>query len=169
MARQPWIGVIGPGKPDTDGRYELDALTGLAVDVGQLLAACGAVVINGGLGGVMEAVSFGASGEGRGGESWGLLPTDDLSLANPYLTRRIPTGVGEGRNFVLVGMSDALIAIGENPGTRIEIRRAEQLGKPVFGLNHPPRRRISGTSRVLSPDRAVQRAIGVAVKLGSGA
>jgi hypothetical protein len=53
MARQPRIGVIGPGKPATDGRYDLDALTGLAVDVGQLLAACGAVVINGGLGVVL--------------------------------------------------------------------------------------------------------------------
>src|SRR2546430_17660874 len=75
---------------------QLDA----AREVGRLLAKHGAVVINGGFGGVMGAASEGAASEG--GTGGGILPDTGRGGAEPHLTIALPTGLGQGRNTVFV-------------------------------------------------------------------
>lgn len=104
----------------------------VAFEVGRLAAEAGAVVITGGLGGVMEAACEGA--RSAGGVTVGLLPGSDRSEANPYVTVAIPTGIGEMRNALLVRASDAIIAIGGEFGTLSEVALALKLGVPVVGI-----------------------------------
>jgi len=105
----------------------------LAETVGELLAKQGVTVICGGLTGVMEAVCRGA--RSRGGLTLGILPGEDPSLANPWLSIPIVTGIGEARNVAVVKSAQAVIAIGGGYGTLSEIAHALRSGIPVIGLN----------------------------------
>lgn len=122
---QPTIAVIGPG----DASVEEAAM---ARDVGRLLAGAGATVVCGGLGGVMQAVAEGVTA--AGGVCIGLLPGVDRHEGNPALTVALPTGLGEGRNLLVVRAADGVIAIGGEYGTLSEIAFARKLGKVVVGL-----------------------------------
>ncbi len=104
-----------------------------AEEVGRLVAQRGAVLICGGLGGVMEAAARGAQAEG--GITVGILPQLNKGDANPYITVPIATGFGEGRNVVIVRSSDALIAVGGEYGTLSEIAFGLKTGKPVIGIS----------------------------------
>jgi uncharacterized protein (TIGR00725 family) len=121
-----YIGVVGAGSGDA-------AAESTATRVGTLCAEAGAVVVTGGLGGVMEAASRGA--QRAGGMTVGILPTAHRMGANEYLTVSIPTGLGEARNALVVRASDALIAIGGEWGTLSEIAFALKLGVPVIGID----------------------------------
>jgi uncharacterized protein (TIGR00725 family) len=103
-----------------------------AEEVGRLLARRGAVVVCGGLGGVMEAACRGAREEG--GTAVGILPGSDRGAANRYVSVAIATGLGEARNALVVRAADALIAIGGAYGTLSEIALALKGGKRVIGL-----------------------------------
>jgi uncharacterized protein (TIGR00725 family) len=120
-----WIGVIGPGDASA---AELHT----AEEVGAGVAAAGAVLVCGGLGGVMEAACRGA--RSRGGVTVGLLPGDDREAANGWVTLAIPTGMGEMRNALIVRAADALVAIGGGWGTLSEIALALKAGRPVIGV-----------------------------------
>ena len=96
------------------------------------MARRGAVVVCGGLGGVMEAVCRGAQEEG--GTAVGILPGLDRSAANPHVSVALATGLGEARNALVVRAADALIAIGGAYGTLSEIALALKGGKRVIGL-----------------------------------
>jgi uncharacterized protein (TIGR00725 family) len=124
-ARSPHIGVVGPSDADPQTYAH-------AVEVGRLLALHGAIVVCGGLGGVMEAAARGASV--AGGTSLGILPGHDRAEANPYLTTAVASGLGELRNGLLVSISDALVAVGGSWGTMSEVALAIRLGKPVASL-----------------------------------
>ncbi len=104
-----------------------------AEEVGRELARHGAILVCGGLGGVMEAVSKGASAEG--GITVGILPGDNRQAANPYIQIPIVTGIGYARNVAVVKSAQAVIAIDGNYGTLSEIAYALQSGIPVVGLN----------------------------------
>ena len=104
----------------------------LAEEVGRELARRGAVVVTGGLGGVMEAACRGAKGEH--GTTVGILPTGDRDDANPWVDVAVPTGMGEGRNALIVRAADAVVAVAGEFGTLSEIALALRLGKPVIGL-----------------------------------
>jgi len=119
------IGVIGAGRAD-------EKLLKIAEEVGRFLAKEGVIVITGGLGGVMEAVSRGAYLEG--GITVGILPTLRKEDANPYVKIPIPTGLAEMRNSLIVRASDVLIAIGGEYGTLSEIALALKTGKKVVGI-----------------------------------
>ena len=120
-----YVAVIG-------GREaEPDAAT-LAYEVGRELARRNAVVLCGGLGGVMEAVARGV--QEMGGVCIGILPDPDRHRANPYLTYAIPTNLGHARNMVIVHAADALIAVDGGYGTISEAAIALKLGKPVVAL-----------------------------------
>jgi uncharacterized protein (TIGR00725 family) len=106
--------------------------TEVAEEVGRLLGEAGAIVVTGGLGGVMEAACRGA--KSRRGQTVGLLPGDDRSEANGWVDVAIATGLGELRNGLIVRTSDALVAIGGGAGTLSEIGFALKLGRPVIGL-----------------------------------
>jgi len=105
----------------------------LAEAVGCELARQGAILVCGGLGGVMEAASKGASLEG--GVTIGILPGDNRQGANPYVQIPIVTGLGYARNLAVVKSAQAVIAIGGSYGTLSEISHALQSGIPVIGLN----------------------------------
>src|SRR5205823_5099641 len=83
------------------------------------LAAVGAVIVCGGGGGAMAAVCRGAAA--AGGTTVGLLPGPSRDEGNPHLSVAVPTGLGEGRNVLLVRASDALVAVGGGFGTLSEI------------------------------------------------
>jgi hypothetical protein len=119
------IGVIGAGKAD-------EATLKVAEDVGRGIAARGAIVVCGGLGGVMEAAARGA--RAAGGITVGILPRDRKEEANPSIDIVIPTGFGEGRNVLIVRSADALIAVGGEYGTLSEIALALKTGKTVVGI-----------------------------------
>lgn len=120
------IGVIGASRPDRR-TYEL------AEEVGKEIAKRGAAVLCGGLGGVMEAVCKGARSEG--GLTIGIIPSDFRDDANKYVQIPIVTGMGIGRNVMLVKSADALIAVGGGFGTLSEIAHALNMGKTVIGLD----------------------------------
>jgi uncharacterized protein (TIGR00725 family) len=122
----PYVAVIGAGvaHPDTNG---------LAEEVGRALGRAGAVVVCGGLGGVMEAACRGARAEGA--TTVGILPGTDRRLANPHLTVAVATGLGEARNVLVVRAADAVIAVGGEWGTLSEIAFALKTGTPVVGLS----------------------------------
>jgi len=122
--------------------------------VGKLLARSGAIVINGGFGGVMGAASEGAASEG--GTVLGILPDTDRGGANPHLTIAIATGLGQARNTVIVTAADSVIAIGSGWGTLSEIALARRLDRPVFALDTW---KVRGLEVVESPAEAVKRAL----------
>ncbi|HEX7393129.1 MAG TPA: TIGR00725 family protein [Thermoplasmata archaeon] len=119
------IGVIGSSKADPD-------VLRLAEEVGEAIAKSGAAVVCGGLSGVMEAVCRGA--RRCGGLTIGIIPSDQKSDANQYVQIPIVTGMGVGRNVMLVKTADVLIAVGGEFGTLSEIAHALNLGKTVIGL-----------------------------------
>ncbi len=104
-----------------------------AEHVGRLVAERGWVLVTGGLGGVMEAASKGASE--AGGAVVGILPHGDSSRANAHVQIPIATNMGFARNAIIAHTADALIAVGGAYGTLTEISMALNLGKPVFGIN----------------------------------
>ncbi len=119
------IAVVGSTKAEPE-------LLKLAEDVGAEIARRGAAVVCGGLGGVMEAVCRGARREG--GLTIGMLPSDDKTDANPFVQIPIVTGMGMGRNVMLVKTADVIIAVGGEFGTLSEIAHALNIGKMVIGL-----------------------------------
>jgi hypothetical protein len=122
----------------------------LAEGVGRELARRGAILVCGGLGGVMEAACKGASLEG--GLTIGILPGENPQAANPYVQIPIVTGIGYARNVAVVKSAQAVIAIGGNYGTLSEIAHALQSDIPVIGLN------TWSLSRNGEPDESIIRA-----------
>ncbi|MGH2634885.1 MAG: TIGR00725 family protein [Actinomycetota bacterium] len=123
--REPYVAVVGPsaGTP---------AELALGEAVGRGLARAGAVLVCGGMGGVMEAAAGGATE--AGGKAVGILPTTSRLEGNPYLTVAIATGMGEARNAIVVRTADVVIAVHGEFGTLSEIALALKMGKPVVGL-----------------------------------
>ncbi len=119
------IAVIGEGDPSAE-------IAALAEEVGAEIAAAGAVLVCGGMGGVMEAACRGA--RGRGGVTIGLLPTARHGDANRYVTYPIPTALGHARNILVARCAHAVVAVGGKFGTLSEIAFAKVEGTPVVGL-----------------------------------
>jgi uncharacterized protein (TIGR00725 family) len=140
------IGVIGAGVATS---VQCEAAT----EVGRLIARRGWYLVCGGLGGVMEAVARGT--HESGGVTIGLLPGNNREAANNFITIPIATGLGEGRNLLIVRAADLLIAIGGKYGTLSEIALALKIGKPVIGLDSWD---IPGVIRASSPEDAVRHA-----------
>ncbi len=118
--------MCGPGR-DASERALVEAEA-----AGRAVAAAGAVLVCGGLGGAMEAASRGAA-QG-GGVTLGLLPGDDRAAGNPWLTVAVPTGLGELRNGLIVRCADAVVAIHGGWGTLSEVALARRIGRPVVGV-----------------------------------
>jgi uncharacterized protein (TIGR00725 family) len=119
------LGVIGAGDADAEVRL-------LAREVGALAAERGWVVLCGGMGGVMEAVSEGVAE--KDGLVVGLLPGSSRSEGNRYLGVALPTNMGHGRNVLIAQASDVIIAIGGGYGTLSEMALGLKMGKPVVSL-----------------------------------
>jgi uncharacterized protein (TIGR00725 family) len=104
----------------------------LAEAVGREIARRGALLICGGLSGVMESACRGVKAEG--GTTIGVLPGTDASEANAYIDIPILSGMGQARNLIIVRSAAAVIAIGGGYGTLSETAFALRLDKPLVGL-----------------------------------
>lgn len=102
-----------------------------AVEIGRRIARLPALLVCGGLDGVMEAASKGA--KEAGGTSIGIVPTENRADGNPYLDHVIVTGLGQARNALVVLNGDLVIAVDGQHGTLSEIAMAVKYGKPVYG------------------------------------
>ena len=128
MAPQgPWIALVGPGRDAAKSDLAH------AEDAGAAVAEAGAVLVCGGLGGVMEAACRGA--RSRGGLTVGLLPGSHRADANGWVVVALPTGLGEARNALIVRCADAIVAVGGGWGTLSEIALALRAGLPVVGVD----------------------------------
>ncbi|RMF87066.1 MAG: TIGR00725 family protein, partial [Nitrospinota bacterium] len=97
------------------------------------IAIRGAILVCGGLGGVMEAAARGAR-EG-GGLTVGILPGCEATEANPYIDIPIVTGMSHARNLLIVRTAEVVIALPGEYGTLSEIALALKIGRPVVGLH----------------------------------
>jgi len=129
LPRAPVVAVCGAGRCD-------EQLAALAESVGRGIAVAGAMLVCGGLGGVMEAACRGA--RAAGGLTIGILPGPDTRAANPHVVVPIATNMGEARNVVIVHTADVVIAIGGEYGTLSEIALARKAGRAVVGLHTWP-------------------------------
>jgi uncharacterized protein (TIGR00725 family) len=141
------IGVIGGSKPDTRSRQ-------VAFNVGQLIAEKGAILICGGLSGVMEAASRGA--KQAGGLTIGILPGNSPQDANTYIDIAIATGLGYSRNSLVAMNSDVIIAVDGRYGTLSEIAYGRIYGKRIIGLGTWD---IEGVIKAESAEEAVNLAL----------
>jgi uncharacterized protein (TIGR00725 family) len=115
MDKPKYVGVIGAGEC-SDSTYQM------ARNLGLEIGKKGWILVCGGLGGVMEGAAKGcAEAEGM---TLGILPGLERDSANPYIKIPLPTGLGEGRNILVVRASDVLVSIAGGYGTLSEIALA---------------------------------------------
>jgi len=141
------IGVIGGGKPDEKTRQ-------ISFQVGRLIAEKDAILVCGGLSGVMQAASKGAK-EG-GGLTVGILPGNNPYEANPFIDIPLATGMGYSRNSLVAMNSDVLIAINGRYGTLSEIAFGCIYGKKIIGLGTW---NIKGVIQAQTAEEAVELAL----------
>ena len=142
------IGIIGASECSLE-------IERLAEEVGREIARNKAILVCGGLGGVMEASARGAKQEG--GITVGILPGFSFEDANSFIDIPIVTGLNHARNVLVVRSSHALIAIEGGYGTLSEIAIALKLRKPVVGL-----RTWNVSKKIITvetPKEAVKKAI----------
>ncbi len=140
------IGVIGGSQPDKESRQN-------AFRIGQLIAEKGAILVCGGLSGVMEAASRGA--KQAGGLILGILPGNSADDANIYVDIPVATGLGYARNSLVVMNSDVIIAINGQYGTLSEIAYGCIYGKKIIGIGTWD---IEAVIKVKSAEEAVEEA-----------
>jgi uncharacterized protein (TIGR00725 family) len=153
-----YIAVCGPGVAN-------ERESAWAEEIGRRLAEAGAIVLCGGMTGVMDAVARGA--QAAGGVVVGILPGSDRAGASSHLTVSVPTGMGETRNALVVRAADAVIAVAGEWGTLSEIALALKMGRPVVGLHTwelaKQGRPAEGVVRASTPEEAVASALRLAV------
>ena len=142
----PIIAVIGAGQCES-------SIYMLAVEVGEEIAKRGAILVCGGLGGVMEAAAKGASM--AGGITVGILPGPSCTSANPYITIPVATDMGQARNVIIAHTADGLVALSGGAGTLSEIGHGLKIGKPIVGLKTIPN--LRGVHYVHTPQEAIAR------------
>ena len=144
MSKKIHIAVIGAGDCSQE-------IYNLAKELGHMIAQREWILICGGLGGVMEGAAKGCYK--AGGMTVGILPGGERDSANPFIHLAIPTGLGEGRNLLVVKASDVVLSIAGGYGTLSEIGLALKTGKPVIGLKTWPS--IDGVDYVETPQQAI--------------
>jgi uncharacterized protein (TIGR00725 family) len=155
-SNKPVIAVIGASKA---GAKELAA----AEEVGRLIARSGAILVCGGMGGVMEAACRGASA--GGGLTIGILPGENGQAANEFVHISIATGVGYARNLAVVRSARAVIAVGGSYGTLSEIAYALQGSLPVIGLDTWRISRNGKFDKAIVPAENPEDAVGKALQM----
>jgi hypothetical protein len=140
------IAVIGSGQCES-------SIYQLAFEVGEEVAKKGAILVCGGLGGVMEAAAKGASL--AGGLTVGILPGPSCNSANPYIKIPVATDMGQARNVIIAHTADGLVAVSGGAGTLSEIGHGLKIGKPVVGLKTIPN--LRGVHYVDNAQEAITR------------
>jgi len=144
------IGVIGGNRPKAE-------FAALAFEVGRAIGRGGAILVCGGLGGVMEEAARGAAE--AGGLTIGILPGARPSDANPHIHVPIATGLGTSRNALVAMNADVLIAVDGEYGTLSEIAFGFIHGKKVIGLGTWD---IKGVVAAATAEEAVRLALAAA-------
>ncbi len=126
--RNKIIGVVGDATIQDDEEYEL------AFSIGKKLVDNDYMLATGGLGGVMESASKGASKSLKydGKSILAVLPDYNPGSANPYVDVVLPLGNGISRNVNLISICDAIVAVGGGAGTLSEMAIAWQMGKLII-------------------------------------
>lgn len=141
------VSVIGDGKIKKGSD-----IYDVALKVGRMIASKGYVLVCGGLLGVMEAASRGAKEEN--GITVGILPTYE-PISNDFIDIRIPTGLGQARNVLVVSASELIIAVGGSYGTLSEIAHAMKMGgKRIIGYKTL---KLSGVDNYTDRDLFLQK------------
>ena len=104
----------------------------IAHKIGKIVAKVGAILVCGGLEGIMKAVCKGAKSEN--GLTIGIIPSYDKKDANEYCDIVIPTGLNDARNVLVVQSGDIIVALPGEYGTLSEIAFALRFKKPVVSL-----------------------------------
>ena len=169
MARQRrlTLGLVG-------GDSCTESETKLAFETGRQIARSEAILVCGGGSGVMEAGCSGA--KTANGTTLGVMPGEgpESSPPNPHLDFVIYTGLGQGRNQIVVLSSDAVIAIGGEWGTLSEIAIAKKYGIPVvlllsWSVEGPHGQGLDDLPRAATAKEAVAKAVRLAQGLEAGA
>lgn len=129
MAKKLQILVIGNNTSGCTPKHEK-----IAYEIGVEIAKSGAVLITGGLGGIMTAASHGS--HDANGLSVGIIPQDDASHANAYCDIVIPTGMGMTRDFLNALCADGIIIVGGGSGTLSETCAAYMHKKPMVAIRN---------------------------------
>ena len=167
MARQRrlTLGLVG-------GDVCNDIEAKLAFETGRQIARSGAVLVCGGGAGVMEAGCSGA--KTASGTTIGVMAGDgpEASPPNPHLDFVLYTGLGQGRNQIVVLSADVVIAIGGEWGTLSEIAIAKKYGIPVvllqsWSVEGPHGQGLEDLTRAASAKEAVAKAVRLAQGLES--
>lgn len=143
------IAVCGAGSTDAE-------LTNLAWEVGREIGRSGAVLICGGLGGIMASAAKGAFE--AGGLTIGILPGDEHHQANEFIQIPLPTGLGHARNAIIARSAEAIIALPGGAGTLSEIALGLKMGRRVIGLTAWSE--IKGVIPARTPAEALALALG---------
>ena len=154
--RKPVIAVIGGANS-----APAEAIP-LAEEVGFLIARADAVLVCGGLNGVMDAACKGA--KRGGGLTIGILPGDDPREANPHVDVPIVTAISTARNAIVVRTGDAVIAIDGSYGTLTEMAYAFDLGKKVFALRSWELEKVGVPKDLLVPVKTPREAVNRAIE-----
>ncbi|MFH1395092.1 MAG: TIGR00725 family protein [Candidatus Omnitrophota bacterium] len=120
------VSVIGGHKKD-------ESVSALAEEIGRVVGESGAVLVCGGLGGVMESAAKGA--KHAGGTTLGIIPGEDKESANDFIDIVVPTGMGYSRNVLVASAGDIVIALPGEYGTLSEIGFALVSKKTVYGFS----------------------------------
>lgn len=104
----------------------------IAHNIGRIVAKVGAILVCGGLEGVMEAVAKGC--QQAGGITVGLLPGTSKADANQYIEIALPTSIGYARNAMVACCADIIVALTGSHGTSCEISYGLVYKKPVIDL-----------------------------------
>jgi hypothetical protein len=152
MARRRQVLVIG-----FDGDHCPEAAYRAAYKVGEEVGKRGAVLLTGGLGGVMEAASHGA--KDAGGLVIGIIPQEDKAAANAFCDVVVASGLGFARDFITAYSADVIVIVGGGAGTMIEVAAAYQKQIPIVAVNG-----TGGTADSVSgtyiDDRKLERILG---------
>jgi uncharacterized protein (TIGR00725 family) len=127
LVRKLQIAVIGYNKDRCT-----DIASKIAYEVGKEIARAGAVLICGGLGGVMESACKGA--KESGGMTVGVIPQEEFSYANEYCDIVVCTGMGYARDFIVASSADGIIAVGGGIGTLIELGVGYMTNKTMVAI-----------------------------------
>ena len=113
MDKRTQILVIGHNESGCTANHEK-----IAYDTGAKIAQSGAILVTGGLGGVMQFSCMGA--KEAGGITVGVLPQDKRGEENKFCSVVIPTGMGYARDFINALSADAVIIIGGGAGSSLK-------------------------------------------------
>lgn len=102
----------------------------IARELGREISDAGAVLLCGGMGGIMRAAAEGA--KEKGGLSIGILPSLEREGCDDCLDITLPTSMGYGRNIFIASAADAVIVVDGNYGSMSEAAFALNYGRPVI-------------------------------------